>query len=127
MLDRRNFMGTLIGGVAAGAAVRTWPFRVFSFPSEIVTGNSFFGHGLLPELVVVQWKLYGVPYPGAAPILLAEKFVRDVSPVIFDVPAGAQFDRVEVTVPRTKSVNVPGIVIQERWGTKRTLLVKDPI
>jgi hypothetical protein len=25
-----------IGGVAAAAAQRTWPFRVFSFPSEIV-------------------------------------------------------------------------------------------
>lgn len=29
----------MIGGVAASAAVRTWPFRVFSFPSvpEITT------------------------------------------------------------------------------------------
>jgi hypothetical protein len=36
MLTRRGFLGTLIGGVAAGAAVRTWPFRVFSFPSEII-------------------------------------------------------------------------------------------
>jgi hypothetical protein len=26
----------MIGGVAATAAVRTWPFRVYSFPSEIV-------------------------------------------------------------------------------------------
>jgi hypothetical protein len=25
----------LVAGVAAGAAVRTWPFRVFSFPSQI--------------------------------------------------------------------------------------------
>jgi hypothetical protein len=28
----------LIGGVVAAAAVRTFPFRVFSFPSEIVLG-----------------------------------------------------------------------------------------
>lgn len=34
-MNRRKFFGTLIGGVAAGAAVRTWPFRVFSFPSEV--------------------------------------------------------------------------------------------
>lgn len=33
--DRRSFLCTLVGGVAATAAVRTWPFRVFSFPSEI--------------------------------------------------------------------------------------------
>lgn len=30
----------MIGGVAASAAVRTWPFRVFSFPSEIVVAES---------------------------------------------------------------------------------------
>lgn len=35
-MNRRNFLRTMIGGLAAGAAVRTWPFRVFSFPSEIV-------------------------------------------------------------------------------------------
>jgi hypothetical protein len=34
-VSRRGFLGTLIGGLAAGAAVRTWPFRTFSFPSEI--------------------------------------------------------------------------------------------
>ena len=31
-MKRRNF---LIGGIAASAAVRTWPFRVYSFPSQI--------------------------------------------------------------------------------------------
>lgn len=30
-MNRRNF----IGGLFAGAAVRTWPFRVYSFPTEI--------------------------------------------------------------------------------------------
>lgn len=29
----------MIGGVAAGAAVRSWPFRVFSFPSGIIEPN----------------------------------------------------------------------------------------
>lgn len=33
-VDRRNF---LIGGIAASAVVRTWPFRVYSFPSQIIT------------------------------------------------------------------------------------------
>ena len=34
-MNRRGFLGTLVGGLAASAAVRTWPFRVYSFPSEI--------------------------------------------------------------------------------------------
>lgn len=34
-MNRRGFLGTLIGGIAGAAAVRTFPFRVFSFPSEI--------------------------------------------------------------------------------------------
>jgi hypothetical protein len=48
-MNRRGFLGTLVGGVAAGAAVRTWPFRIFSFPSEVkvfapvdpIIGNAF--------------------------------------------------------------------------------------
>jgi hypothetical protein len=32
-MNRRSFLTSLIGGVAASAAVRTWPFRVYSFPS----------------------------------------------------------------------------------------------
>lgn len=34
-MNRRNFLSTLIGGLAATAAVRSFPFRVFSFPKEI--------------------------------------------------------------------------------------------
>ena len=34
-MNRRFFLTSLIGGVAASAAVRTWPFRVYSFPSEV--------------------------------------------------------------------------------------------
>jgi hypothetical protein len=33
-MDRRGFFGALIGGVAVAAAARSWPFRVFSFPSQ---------------------------------------------------------------------------------------------
>jgi len=35
-MGRRNFLGVMVGGIAATAAVRTWPFRVYSFPSEVV-------------------------------------------------------------------------------------------
>jgi hypothetical protein len=48
-MNRRAFLGSLFGGVAASAAVRTWPFRVFSFPSEIV----------VPELPISA-ELYGL-------------------------------------------------------------------
>ena len=33
-MNRRNFLGLMIGGVAVSAA-RTFPFRVFSFPKEV--------------------------------------------------------------------------------------------
>ena len=36
-MKRRNFLSALlVGGISVKAAVRTWPFRVFSFPSKIV-------------------------------------------------------------------------------------------
>lgn len=36
-MNRRCFLKNTFGGIAAAAAVRSFPFRVFSFPSEIVT------------------------------------------------------------------------------------------
>ena len=35
-MDRRSFFKSMVGGVAVAAAVRTWPYRVFSFPTEII-------------------------------------------------------------------------------------------
>lgn len=34
--SRRTFLRDCIGGIIAGTAVRTWPFRVYSFPTDIV-------------------------------------------------------------------------------------------
>jgi len=39
-MNRRSFLGLMVGGVAAAAAVRTYPFRVFSFPTEIKPPNT---------------------------------------------------------------------------------------
>jgi hypothetical protein len=39
-MDRRKFLTSLVGGVVASAAVRTFPFRVFSFPKEIKLANA---------------------------------------------------------------------------------------
>lgn len=35
-MNRRGFLRSLVGGVAAAAVVRTFPFRVYSFPTEVV-------------------------------------------------------------------------------------------
>lgn len=34
-MERRAFLGILVGGVATAAAVRSWPFRVYSFPAKV--------------------------------------------------------------------------------------------
>jgi hypothetical protein len=47
-MDRRHFLQTLVGGLAAGAAIRTWPFRVYSFPTEIQTIPLYGPAGGLP-------------------------------------------------------------------------------
>jgi hypothetical protein len=41
-VNRRKFLSTLIGGVAAAAAVRTFPFRVYSFPTELTPAPRIF-------------------------------------------------------------------------------------
>jgi hypothetical protein len=33
-VERRTFLRSLVGGVATAAAVRTWPFRVYSFSAR---------------------------------------------------------------------------------------------
>lgn len=40
-MNRRSFFRTMIGGVATAAAVQAFPFRVFSFPSEIAPATTF--------------------------------------------------------------------------------------
>lgn len=38
-MNRRGFLGMMVGGLAATAAVRAFPFRVYSFPSKISLGH----------------------------------------------------------------------------------------
>ena len=74
-MNRRNFLSTLIGGLAATAAVRSFPFRVFSFPSEIAIPSNqevlalqlekFADH--IPDMLSFGWacptlSLYGLIY-----------------------------------------------------------------
>ena len=47
MQNRRDFFRTMIGGVAAAAAVRTWPFRVYSFPTDLTISSVDLGYSVL--------------------------------------------------------------------------------
>lgn len=68
-MERRNFLKLIVGGVAAGAAVRTWPFRVFSFPTEPKLIIPTYGaDGGLPislnrmdYLVMEEWRRANIP------------------------------------------------------------------
>jgi hypothetical protein len=40
-MKRRDFISKLVGGVATAAAVRSWPFRVFSFPSQVAPSPDY--------------------------------------------------------------------------------------
>jgi hypothetical protein len=59
-MNRRGFLGKLVGGIAAGAAVRTFPFRVFSFPSDIVRP---------PFRIPILTSKYFPPHWGGNPIM----------------------------------------------------------
>lgn len=43
-MNRRSFLRTVIGGVVVAAAAPSWPFRVFSFPSEIKLAGAMRGY-----------------------------------------------------------------------------------
>jgi hypothetical protein len=87
-MDRRKFLSTLIGGVATAAAVRTFPFRVFSFPSEIKTfdpiiagrGRALTYEGILevkvPQSVAIWASPMGGPYRLVEEVSLAEAKAR---------------------------------------------------
>jgi len=53
-VNRRNFLQSMIGGLAASAAVRQWPFRVYSFPTDIVLPNPAWE----PDLMIMSRPTY---------------------------------------------------------------------
>ena len=77
-MDRRKFLSTLIGGVAATAAVRTFPFRVFSFPKEIVTYHGVIECAVPQSVAIWVSPLNGIggPYRLVEEISLAEAKAR---------------------------------------------------
>lgn len=63
-MNRRNFLGLLAGGLAAGAAVRSFPFRVFSFPKEIIVPRvgDIALTDIPPYILGAPRSLHGIPY-----------------------------------------------------------------
>lgn len=63
-MNRRNFLSTLIGGLATAAAVRTFPFRVFSFPKEIIVPRvgDIALTDIPPYILGAPLSLHGLPY-----------------------------------------------------------------
>jgi hypothetical protein len=59
-MERRDFLRAMLGGVAVAAAVRTFPFRVYSFPSQVQIIRPDEAQeiisGLFREFQVVGWK-----------------------------------------------------------------------
>ena len=81
----------MVGGIAASAAVRTWPFRVYSFPKEIHISR--FGPLVeLPDQVTLEttyfndgftvWKIDSI----GTHILSSERFTMDEATRIFPSP-----------------------------------------
>jgi hypothetical protein len=57
MLNRRNFIGKIVGGIATAAAIRTWPFRVYSFPSDVhASASDLFEKGILGRAVGFEFE-----------------------------------------------------------------------
>ena len=77
-MNRRNFLSLLLGGAATAAVARSFPFRVFSFPSEIKpvnlwTPNVAGGPALTAEMIrrmVEQMKSRIGSYSPTPPICL---------------------------------------------------------
>lgn len=65
-MKRRDFLGVMVGGIAAAAAVRTWPFRVFSFPSEVVPGAWEPGGFFVDDVFIESVRLSMAPIPDSA-------------------------------------------------------------
>lgn len=61
-MNRRSFFKSMVGGIATAAAVRAFPFRVFSFPSEVkiappVSISFIRQYDILQNRVVSRWDM----------------------------------------------------------------------
>lgn len=92
-MNRRNFLQTLVGGVAAAAAVRTFPFRVFSFPKEVVSGvgplifdaHTLHGYRYDPDFYRTTGVFHGIARCMYSPLRFKELFDGTLVKLIPDV------------------------------------------
>lgn len=80
-MNRRKFLGMLAGGVAASAAVRTFPFRVFSFPNEPIRFYGLKYHQNSPALGA--WINLERSFPGRIDVMDMRYWGRSVTPACF--------------------------------------------
>lgn len=105
MPGRREFLKTLVGGVAASAAVRTWPFRVYSFPRRLELDDHF------AQYAVMQ--MWGKVIGSDRAVLLAQTRMVDGKPVDFSIPAGATILRFEAKILNGPTLYVPSITVRQ--------------
>lgn len=86
-MDRRSFLNTFIGGIVGSAAIRTWPFRVYSFPSNIAAPVLFVDS---ESIKLISWDpengrliakrgangFYELPLPPSPPYKIIDSHVR---------------------------------------------------
>lgn len=80
-MDRRGFLQSLIGGVAVTAAVQTWPFRVYSFASEIKIAT--------PKESVDFLKAHRIQYQGDKLISVINLQPKPAQQIVLPSAAGA--------------------------------------
>jgi hypothetical protein len=95
-MERRNFLKQLIGGVAAVAAVRTFPFRVFSFPSE-------------PKLVMGPWLLNDIHH-----ISEWGGHAIDLNYLLHDMPPIPNLDTIRLTPAQYNMLKTATSIVQQR-------------
>jgi hypothetical protein len=121
MIDRRSFLRTIVGGVAAGAAVRTWPFRVYSFPSKVIPwfsadfgfGDKSDAMGVFKSYDGIIWQIWGKPAGESEPRVLDEICTQSGEPIRFGVPPGTIITAINNKGLITKPFDIPLIEAYE--------------
>jgi hypothetical protein len=114
-MDRRNFFRSMVGGVAAAAAVRTWPFRVFSFPTDLRIVNPSVAWTTASNVRMVELNVQALELESFAkeiPTLLANEsiFYERIKHGPF------RFEAVDPANPRdVQSAEIANIVNDKLW------------
>src|SRR6266700_3270980 len=123
MMDRRKFFGMMIGGVAAAAAVRTWPFRIYSFPSKPridparidLLDLSHWGLAVPENAEPFKLRIWGQAFLAGDYFLLQEVPLHDGKQVDFNIPAGSIIYGVTMKTPTNYvgEISLPCILVTQ--------------